>query len=127
MIQPDIVIDNILTSPQSTSADTIDLNNIVNQVFEDPTEKIVDFAPIQLWQIGEENTIEYTLPMGYEEAENDWIGVYKVYLLNNSGKQSFFKFNIYFCRKILADLMIILRMNIQYAAKHLVVMWHQIK
>lgn len=57
----------------------IDINNVnVNQVFEDPSEKIVDFSAISLWQIGEENVIEYTLPHGYEEAENDWIGVYKV-------------------------------------------------
>lgn len=48
------------------------------QVFEDPTEKIVDFSPVNIWQIGEENVIEYTLPYGYEEAESDWIGVYKV-------------------------------------------------
>ncbi|XP_037032683.1 inositol polyphosphate 5-phosphatase K isoform X2 [Bradysia coprophila] len=47
------------------------------KVFEDPTEKIVDFSPINIWQIGEDNVIEYTLPFGYEEAENDWIGVYK--------------------------------------------------
>ena len=52
--------------------------NLTTQVFDDPTEKMVDFAPIHIWQIGEENTIEYTLPTGYEEAENDWIGVYKV-------------------------------------------------
>lgn len=60
-------------------ASPIDINNInVNQVFDDPSEKIVDFSAISLWQIGEENVIEYTLPNGYEEAENDWIGVYKV-------------------------------------------------
>lgn len=59
----------------------IDINNVnVNQVFDDPSEKIVDFSAISLWQIGEENVIEYTLPHGYEEAENDWIGVYKVWI-----------------------------------------------
>lgn len=58
--------------------DTIDSQNYSIQVFEDPTEKIVDFSPINIWQIGEENVIEYTLPFGYEEAENDWVGVYKV-------------------------------------------------
>lgn len=60
------------------AGDSIDSENYSIQVFEDPTEKIVDFSPINIWQIGEENTIEYTLPFGYEEAENDWIGVYKV-------------------------------------------------
>lgn len=83
IMQPDIVTDfadNILTRTR----DTIDLNNIINQVFEDPTEKIVDFSPIQIWQIGEDNTIEYTLPIGYEEAENDWIGVYKVWLVTHA-------------------------------------------
>ncbi len=58
--------------------DSIDSVNYSIQVFEDPSEKIVDFSPINIWQIGEDNTIEYTLPFGYEEAENDWIGVYKV-------------------------------------------------
>lgn len=60
--------------------DAIDSVTYSIQVFEDPTEKIVDFSPINIWQIGEENIIEYTLPFGYEEAENDWIGVYKVLL-----------------------------------------------
>lgn len=49
------------------------------QVFDDPTEKTIEFSPILLWQIGENNKIEYTVPTGYEEAESDWIGVYKVY------------------------------------------------
>lgn len=53
-------------------------NPTVCQVFEDPTEKVVDFSPVHIWQIGEENNVEYTLPFGYEEAENDWIGIYKV-------------------------------------------------
>lgn len=60
------------------AGDTIDSENYSIQVFEDPTEKIVDFSPINIWQIGEDNVIEYTLPVGYVEAENDWIGVYKV-------------------------------------------------
>lgn len=62
--------------------DDIDSENCFVQVFEDPSEKIVDFTPVTLWQIGEDNVIEYTLPFGYEEAENDWIGVYKVRRLN---------------------------------------------
>lgn len=64
--------------PARNVADTLDSDNYYIQVFEDPSEKIVDFSPINIWQIGEENVIEYTLPFGYEEAENDWIGVYKV-------------------------------------------------
>lgn len=58
--------------------DSIDSVHYSIQVFEDPSEKTVDFSPINIWQIGEDNVIEYTLPFGYEEAENDWIGVYKV-------------------------------------------------
>lgn len=50
------------------------------QVFDDPSEKNIEFSPVQLWQIGEDNKIEYTVPHGYEEAESDWIGVYKVML-----------------------------------------------
>lgn len=71
-----------LQEPTTRTTDTdspLDINNVtVNQVFEDPSEKIVDFSPVPLWQIGEENVIEYTLPHGYEEAGNDWIGIYKV-------------------------------------------------
>lgn len=69
---------------RNVDGDTIDSQYYSIQVFEDPTEKIVDFSPINIWQIGEENVIEYTLPFGYVEAENDWIGVYKV-------KKSFLK------------------------------------
>lgn len=60
------------------TGDTIDFENYSIQVFEDPSEKIVDFSPINIWYIGEDNVIEYTLPFGYEEAENDWIGVFRV-------------------------------------------------
>lgn len=63
---------------RTVDVDTIDSENNLVQVFEDPTEKIVDFSPVNIWQIGEDNIIEYTLPFGYEEAENDWIGVFKV-------------------------------------------------
>lgn len=47
------------------------------QVYEDPSEKSVEFASIQLWQIGEENVVEYSLPIGFEEAGSDWIGIFK--------------------------------------------------
>lgn len=36
--------------------------------------------PISKWRIGEENTIRYTLPIGYKGEKNDWIGMYKVNL-----------------------------------------------
>lgn len=51
---------------------------VIGQVYEDPSDKIVEFTPLQLWNIGEENTIEYVLPSGFEEASSDWIGIYKV-------------------------------------------------
>lgn len=47
-------------------------------MYEDPTEKIVEFTPLHTWQIGEENVVEYTLPINFDEANSDWIGVYKV-------------------------------------------------
>lgn len=53
-------------------------NVILFQVYEDPTEKIVEFKPLLTWHIGEENVIEYTLPNGFEEAGSDWVGIYKV-------------------------------------------------
>lgn len=53
-------------------------------MYEDPTEKIVEFTPLHTWQIGEENVIEYTLPVGFDEAACDWIGVYKVTIHNNN-------------------------------------------
>lgn len=48
------------------------------QVYEDPSDKMVEFTPLHVWQIGEENTIEYSLPTGFDEASSDWIGIYKV-------------------------------------------------
>lgn len=48
------------------------------QVYEDPAEKMVEFAPFHTWQIGEENVVEYILPLGYDEGSCDWIGIYKV-------------------------------------------------
>lgn len=33
---------------------------------------------MHIWEIGEENTIEYTLPLGFDEAGSDWVGIYKV-------------------------------------------------
>lgn len=48
------------------------------QVFDDPTELMVEFKTINLWIVGDENTVEYILPTGFEELEADWIGIYKV-------------------------------------------------
>lgn len=39
---------------------------------------MVEFAPLHIWKIGEENTIEYTLPLGFDEAGCDWVGIFKV-------------------------------------------------
>lgn len=67
--------------PDDDEEDEIIPDNVTLQVFEDPTEKIVEFSTVALWLIGEDNTIEYTLPFGYEEAENDWIGVFRASIL----------------------------------------------
>lgn len=47
-------------------------------MYEDPSDKMVEFKSVHIWQIGEENTVEYTLPSGFDEASSDWIGIYKV-------------------------------------------------
>uniref|UniRef100_A0A336MAV0 CSON012893 protein n=1 Tax=Culicoides sonorensis TaxID=179676 RepID=A0A336MAV0_CULSO len=47
------------------------------QVIDDPTELVAQFKPITIWSVGEENTVEYILPPGFEEKEADWIGVFK--------------------------------------------------
>ncbi|XP_063700032.1 phosphatidylinositol 4,5-bisphosphate 5-phosphatase A isoform X2 [Culicoides brevitarsis] len=47
------------------------------KVIDDPTELVAEFEPINLWTVGEENTITYILPPGFEEKEADWIGVFK--------------------------------------------------
>ncbi|XP_055317820.1 inositol polyphosphate 5-phosphatase K [Sitodiplosis mosellana] len=46
-------------------------------VYEDPTDKMVEFTPLHIWEIGEENNIEYTLPLGFDEMSSDWVGIYK--------------------------------------------------
>lgn len=55
-----------------------DVGALFEQVYEDPSEKTVQFTPMQIWQINEENIVEYSLPLGFEEAGSDWIGIYKV-------------------------------------------------
>ncbi|XP_061509801.1 phosphatidylinositol 4,5-bisphosphate 5-phosphatase A isoform X1 [Anopheles gambiae] len=47
------------------------------QVYEDTTERTVSFKPIELWLVGEPNTIEYVIPNGFEEGNADWIGIYR--------------------------------------------------
>lgn len=50
------------------------------QVVDDPTELVAEFEPLTIWSVGEENTVSYILPPGFEEKEADWIGVFKVSL-----------------------------------------------
>lgn len=50
----------------------------IQQIHANPQEKYVQFAPVHTWQVGEENTIEYYLPLGFDEHESDWIGIFKV-------------------------------------------------
>ncbi|XP_050080450.1 phosphatidylinositol 4,5-bisphosphate 5-phosphatase A-like isoform X2 [Anopheles maculipalpis] len=47
------------------------------QVYEDTTERTITFKPIELWLVGEPNTIEYVIPNGFEEGNADWIGIYR--------------------------------------------------
>lgn len=60
-------------------------------MYDDPSDKMVEFKPVHIWQIGEENTIEYMLPHGFDEASSDWIGIYKV--MNISMKSDVFDGN----------------------------------
>ncbi|XP_059614755.1 inositol polyphosphate 5-phosphatase K isoform X1 [Phlebotomus argentipes] len=46
------------------------------KIFSDPSEKVVEFAPIDIWTIGREFTVKYTLPDGLDDAGSDWIGIY---------------------------------------------------
>lgn len=47
------------------------------KVYEDTTERTIMFKPIELWLVGEPNTVEYTIPCGFEEGNADWIGIYR--------------------------------------------------
>ncbi|XP_062563551.1 phosphatidylinositol 4,5-bisphosphate 5-phosphatase A-like isoform X5 [Armigeres subalbatus] len=47
------------------------------KVYEDTTERTIMFKPIELWLVGEQNTIEYVIPAGFEESNADWIGIYR--------------------------------------------------
>ncbi|GAB0097552.1 inositol polyphosphate 5-phosphatase K [Sergentomyia squamirostris] len=51
-------------------------DGIDGQIFSDPSEKMVEFSTIDIWTIGREFTIKYTLPEGLDDAGSDWIGVY---------------------------------------------------
>jgi hypothetical protein len=33
---------------------------------------------MKIWRMGEENIVEYFLPVKFEKAAADWVGVYKV-------------------------------------------------
>lgn len=47
------------------------------KVYEDTTERTITFRPIDLWLVGEPNTIEYVIPTGFDESNADWIGIYR--------------------------------------------------
>ncbi|ETN67411.1 skeletal muscle/kidney enriched inositol 5-phosphatase [Anopheles darlingi] len=47
------------------------------KVYEDESERTISFKPIELWQVGEPNTIEYVIPSGFDESNADWIGIYR--------------------------------------------------
>ncbi|XP_055620416.1 phosphatidylinositol 4,5-bisphosphate 5-phosphatase A isoform X3 [Toxorhynchites rutilus septentrionalis] len=47
------------------------------QVYEDTTERTIVFKPVELWLVGEPNTIEYTIPAEFEGGNADWIGIYR--------------------------------------------------
>ncbi|XP_058053734.1 phosphatidylinositol 4,5-bisphosphate 5-phosphatase A-like isoform X3 [Anopheles bellator] len=47
------------------------------KVYEDASERTISFKPIELWHIGEPNTIEYVIPSGFDESNADWIGIYR--------------------------------------------------
>lgn len=59
------------------AGDYID-SNVPEQLFEDLSEVTVDFKPIEVWHVGQEMVIEFTLPADYEEGGGDWIGIFKV-------------------------------------------------
>lgn len=40
-------------------------------------EVTVTFAPIALWKVGEDTTVQVMLPPGFEESDKDWVGVFK--------------------------------------------------
>lgn len=61
---------------QSNNYDVVDNDW---QVFEDLTETVIEFTPIPILMIGDDNIIEYCIPSGFEEAGSDWIGIYRVW------------------------------------------------
>ncbi|XP_035785305.1 phosphatidylinositol 4,5-bisphosphate 5-phosphatase A-like isoform X2 [Anopheles albimanus] len=56
-------------------ADLVDATE--RQIYEDESERTVSFKPVDLWHVGEPNTIEYVIPSGFEEGNADWIGIYR--------------------------------------------------
>lgn len=47
------------------------------QVINNFKVSCIDFRDIILWNIGEENTVEYTKPEDFEEWDHDWIGIFR--------------------------------------------------
>lgn len=54
------------------------IDSIDEQVFSDPTQKMVTFYDVEKWVIGEDNVIKYMMPFELGDAGNDWVGVFKV-------------------------------------------------
>jgi hypothetical protein len=48
------------------------------QVFSNYYERIVEFLPVEVWYIDEENSASYTLSGDVQPTLWDWIGVFKV-------------------------------------------------
>lgn len=69
------------------------------QVYEDTTERTIMFKPIELWLVGEPNTVEYTIPCGFEEGNADWIGIYRVRLIKGVLRNPILIQYPYYCRR----------------------------
>jgi hypothetical protein len=48
------------------------------QVFSDYYERVVEFLPVGLWYLDEENSASYTLSGDVQPTLWDWVGVFKV-------------------------------------------------
>jgi hypothetical protein len=51
---------------------------VLLQVFSDYYERVVEFLPVELWYVDEENSASYTLSGDVQPTLWDWIGVFKV-------------------------------------------------
>lgn len=91
---------------------------------------MVEFTPLHIWNIGEENTVEYTLPTGFEEASSDWVGIYKVTMTLKSLLKSInskTQKSLDDCRRTLWAYPTTSVMSIHRGAKHQTVIIHMIK